>query len=90
MIIILGAFNARVLLDPGLPTQVGTNIFRSERPLGTHSEEVLDNRDRFLDILLQQDLVALNALHMEPPETQVTNHLQKPGTTDIRTPMDQR
>ena len=69
MIVILGDFNARILTDPGLPRHVGPNIFRGEHPLGTYSEEVLDNRDRFLDFLLQQDLDALITLQNGPPNT---------------------
>ena len=84
MIVILGDFNARILTDPGLPRHVGPNIFRGEHPLGTYSEEVLDNRERFLDFLLQQDLVALNTLQEGPPNTQIT--FRNPGQPNFEPP----
>ena len=77
IIVILGDINARILTNPGLPRHVGPNIFKGEHPLGTYSEEVLDNRERFLDFLLQQDLVALNTLTEGPPNTQIT--FRNPG-----------
>ena len=77
MVVVLGDFNARILTDPGLPRHVGRNIFQSEHPLGTYSEEILENRERFLDFLLQQDLVALNTLQAGPPNTQIT--FRNPG-----------
>ena len=84
MIVILGDFNARILTDPGLPRHVGPNIFRGEHPLGTYSEEVLDNRERFLDFLLQQDVVALNTLQEGPPNTQIT--FRNPGQPNFAPP----
>ena len=84
IIVILGDFNARILTDPGLPRHVGPNIFRGEHPLGTYSEEVLDNRERFLDFLLQQDVVALNTLQEGPPNTQIT--FRNPGQPNFEPP----
>ena len=84
MIVVLGDFNARILTDPGLPRHVGQNIFQGEHPLGTYSEDVLDNRERFLDFLLQQDLVALNTLQAGPPNTQIT--FRNPGQTNFSPP----
>ena len=71
-VIILGDFNARILTDPGLPRHIGDNILQAIHPLGTHSEEVLENRDLFLDFLIQHDLVALNTLIADTPEKQIT------------------
>ena len=70
--IIMGDFNARIISNPGLPRNIGPNIFESAYPLGMHSEDVLENRDLFLDFVLTNDLVALNTLVEGPPETQIT------------------
>ena len=72
MVIVLGDFNAKVLTDPGIPRRVGPNTFTSTRALGEYREDILENRDLFLDFLLQQDLVALNTLRSGPAEEQVT------------------
>ena len=87
MVILLGDFNARILANPGLPRHIGTNIFSSAHPLGTHSEEVLDNRERFLDFLVQHDMVALNTLQGGPPETQIT--YRYPGQANFEPPWEE-
>ena len=87
MIVILGDFNARILANPGLPRHIGQNIFDSSRPLGDHSEAVLENRDLFLDFLVQHDLVALNTLKPGPPITQITH--RNPGQPNITPPWDE-
>ena len=84
MIIILGDFNARILTNPGLPRHVGQNIFPSDRPLGDQSEDILENRDFFLDFLIQNDLVALDTLMPKPPQEQVT--FRHPGQPDFAPP----
>ena len=84
LIIILGDFNARVLTNPGVPRHVGPNIFQSDRPLGDQSEDILENRDLFLDFLIQHDLVALNALMPKPPADQIT--FKHPGQPDFSPP----
>ena len=83
-VIILGDFNARILENPGLQRHIGANILKSAHPLGHHSEDVLDNRERFLDFLVQQDLVAVNTLREGPPETQITYRL--PGQPAFEPP----
>ena len=84
LVIILGGFNARILDDPGLQRHIGPNIFKSTNPLRHHSEEVLDNRERFLDFLVQQDLVAISTLKEGPPETQITYRF--PGQPNFEPP----
>ena len=83
-LIILGDFNAQILSDPGLPRHIGRNLFSTHRPLGEQSADVLENRDLFLDFLLQYDLTALNTLHEAPPEKQVT--YRHPGQTHFEPP----
>ena len=87
MIIILGDFNARLLTDLGLPNHVRRNIFENSRPLGTHSEMVLENRDVFLDFLIQQDLVALNTLSPGTPQERIT--YRQPGQPTFEPPWDE-
>ena len=86
MLLVLGDFNARLLLDPGLPRHVGRNILTSPQELGEHSEDVLENRDLFLDFLVQFDLVALNTLIPSPPERQIT--YRTPGQPTFTPPWD--
>ena len=61
-IIILGDFNARIIANPGIPRHIGPNFLQSTNPIGAHSPEVLENRELFLDFLIQHDLVAVNTL----------------------------
>ena len=86
LVILLGDFNARILRDPGLPRHIGQNIFESRTPLGDYAEDVLENRDLFVDFLLQQDLVALNALVETLRETQVT--YRNPGQPNFEPPWE--
>ena len=74
----------QLLTDPGLPRQVGTNIFPTTRPLGEQSAEVLENRDLFLNFLVQYDLIALNTLQTQPPRKQVT--YRSPGQRHFEPP----
>ena len=83
-LIILGDFNAKLLTDPGLPRHIGQNIFQSAHPLGTHTEETLENRDLFLDFLIQHDLVALNTFAPVAPDRQVT--FRYPAQPEFRPP----
>ena len=83
-LVIMGDFNAQLLSDPGLPRHVGPNLFTTTRPLGEQSAEVLENRDLFLDFLLQFDLIALNTLHAAPPGRQVT--YRSPGQPHFEPP----
>ena len=84
LVIILGDFNARILTNPGLPRHVGNNVFPSARPLGEQSEEILENRDLFLDFLIQNDLVALNTLMPGRPQEQIT--FRHPGQPNFTPP----
>ena len=88
LVILLGDFNARILTNPGLPPHVGPNFFESTRPLGEQTEEVLENRDLFLDFLMEHDLVALNTLKARP--STIPSNLPQPGPTQLRTPVDGR
>ena len=49
-----------------------------------HSAEVFENRDLFLDFLIQNELGALNTLAEGPPETQLTHHY--PAQPDFSPP----
>ena len=62
--VILGDFNARILLDLGIPRHVGPNFFPTTRQIGDHPEDILENRDLFLDFLVAQDLVAVKLYSM--------------------------
>ena len=87
MIIILGDFNAHILVDPGLPEHIGQNIFANSRPLGHYSEMVLENRDLFLDFLTHHDLVALNTLIPGTAKDQIT--YRQPGQQTFGPPWDE-
>ena len=92
--IILGDFNAKILENPGLPENIGLNIFQSDMPLEHHSLETLENRDLFLDFLVQHGLVALNTLAITTPDKQVTyrcpgqQHFTPPWNTTMFAQMD--
>ena len=87
MVIIHGDFNARILQNPGLPRHISPNFFQSTRPLGHQTVEVLENRDLFLDFLIQNDLVALNTLHEGPSSTQITH--RNPGQPTFEPPWEE-
>ena len=85
--VILGDFNARILKDPGLPRHVGNHFFETEENLDSYSEDILENRDMFLDVLLQHDMVALNTLRpVTGPENKITYRF--PGRPHFEPPWD--
>ena len=55
-----------------------------EQNLANQSEEVLDNRELFLDFLILHDLAALNTLKAGPPEKQIT--YRSPGQANFEPP----
>ena len=86
-IIILGDFNARILRDPGIPRHVGGHFFETDANLDSYPEDILENRDLFLDFLLQHDLVALKTLRPDTgPENKITYRF--PGRPHFEPPWD--
>ena len=87
-LIILGDFNARILKDPGLPRHIGPNILTTPQPLETHAADLLENRDLFLDFLIEHDLVAINTLQHRPGPDQIPITYRLPGQPHLEPPWD--
>ena len=80
LIVILGDFNAKILENPGLPE------IQHDAPIEYHTPETLENRDLFLDFLVQHGLTALNSLVPTTPDKQVTYRC--PGQPSFNPPWD--